>query len=209
MYKTIYKLNPASSLLLLSGMSFSIFYAIVWFVIPLEISKNIYGGMPNFALGIFDFAIVSAGFLIGKIADRFNKEKLVFIGLLLFSISGILLGFSLNIFFLLFGYLVTIGDEITSLSLWAWMHTLDKDHAEDGLVGGVITFAQDMGWAIGPILAGFLYSFYGAKFTIFFGGCFAFVVFLIYFYMFNGKKVFFYNTKTKIPNKPHFKRYKH
>jgi predicted MFS family arabinose efflux permease len=207
--KVINKMNPVSTMLLLTGVASATFYAIVWFVVPLEMAKGLAGGLPFFALGIFDLAIVLLGFLLGNVADKFNKSKLVFWGLLLFSISGILIGFNLNILFLFFGFLATTGDEMTSTALWSWLHKLDKDHANDGLIGGVITFAQDLGWVIGPVFAGFLYMNLGATYTILVGGVFVFIVFCIYQFMLFAKKHKSLDCKNvKIHVKPHFRRYK-
>ncbi len=202
----IKKLNPASTMLLLTGFSSSLFYAIIWFVIPLEISSGISDGLPSFSLGIFDFSIVVFGFILGNIADKYNKRTITFWGLLLFALCGIFIGFSLNVFFILFGFLATIGEELSTISLWSWLHGLDKDHANDGAVGGVITFMQDLGWAIGPMFAGFLYTKIGATFTIFIGGLVLTLVFVFY-YIFMKK--YNINTMLKYPKKPHFKRYKH
>jgi MFS family permease len=111
LFKIIRKLNPASTMLMLLGVASSIFYAVIWFVIPLEIAKNA-SDIPSFALGVFDFAIVLFGFLLGKMADKFNKKRAVFWGLTIYSIFGILLGFNLNLLFVIFGFLATTGEEL-------------------------------------------------------------------------------------------------
>jgi MFS family permease len=207
LFKVIKKLNPASTMLMLLGVSSSIFYAVVWFVIPLEIAKNA-SNIPSFSLGVFDFAIVVFGFLLGKIADKFNKKRAVFWGLTIYSIFGLLLGFNLNLLFVIFGFLATTGEELAHLSLWSWLHTLDKDHANDGLIAGVITFAQDFGWTIGPIFAGFLYASFGARYVIVFSGMILFITWAVYEFVFN-RHVSFALSSEHIPRKPHLKRYKH
>ncbi|MFZ3031652.1 MAG: hypothetical protein WA082_01325, partial [Candidatus Moraniibacteriota bacterium] len=47
------------------------------------------------------------------------------------------------------------------VSLWAWLDVLDKDHAQDGLINGAITFFEDLGWTIGPAVAGVLFGIIG------------------------------------------------
>lgn len=210
LFKSFKQLNPASTMLLMSGISSSIFYAVIWFVVPLEIAKGVNGDLQGFYLAIFDFAIVAFGFLLGNLADKYNQKKMVFWGLLVFSVSSVLIGFNLNIFFLLFGFLATAGDEMSTLSLWSWLHRIDKNN-NNGFISGVVTFSQDLGWAIGPVIAGVLYSFIGPSFAIFIGGLFVLVNFIFFNfwikYHISDSSVL--GVGVKIPKKPHFKRYKH
>ncbi len=205
LFKIMTKLNPASTMLLLVGLSSSIFYAVIWFVIPLEIAQNS-SDIPSFALGIFDFSIVIFGFFLGKMADKLNKRKAVFWGLATYSFFGLLLGFNLNLLFILFGFLATTGEELANLSLWSWLHSLDKDHANDGLVAGIITFAQDLGWTIGPIMAGLLYIYIGPTYVICLSGIILLSVWTVYEFVFNKHNQNLVGEF--IPQKPHFKRHK-
>ena len=50
--------------------------------------------------------------------------------------------------FLVAAFFATSGDEMASLPLWSWLHQLDKDHANDGLISGIINFFEDIGWTI-------------------------------------------------------------
>ena len=164
--KTIRLLNPASTMLLLLCLSGSIFYAVVWFVIPLVIAQQASTTFLGVGLGIFDFAIVLLGFLFGNLADRVNKRRMMFLGLMIFSASSLLIGFHLGWPFLLFGFLSSSGDEMAAVSLWSWLYALDKKHAHDGAVSGVLYLFQDFGWVIGPIVAGVAFSLVGAGWTI-------------------------------------------
>ncbi|MBI5798630.1 MAG: MFS transporter [Candidatus Yonathbacteria bacterium] len=165
-FHAIWKLNPASGLLLLSGLAGSIFYAVIWFVVPLLLDSPSGTSLPSVALGVFDFAVAVLGFFFGRLADKWNQKWLIFFGLLLFSVTGALLGFSTHLWFLVLGFMATAGDELSGLALWAWMDRLDKSHREDGLIAGVISFFQDLGWTIGPLVAGFLYGAIGPAWTI-------------------------------------------
>jgi MFS family permease len=164
--KVIKKLNPASMMLLLLSLSSSIFYGIVWFVVPIVIAHEADTGMLSLGLGVFDFAVVALGFALGSLADKGNKRTLIFFGLLLFSVSAFILSFNFNWLFLLFGFLATAGDEMASISLWSWLHALDRDHDADGIISSVINLAQDLGWAVGPAAAGVLYMLIGPSWTI-------------------------------------------
>ncbi len=159
-------LNPASSMLFIYSLAGSLFYGVIWFVVPLVIATEPHQEMLGLGLGIFDFAVIAVGFIIGTIVDRGNKRLLVFYGLLLFAIMSILVGAFLGPLFLLFGFLATAGDETAGLSLWSWLHALDKAHAHDGAVAGAISLADDIGYTIGPVIAGFLFLLIGPGWTI-------------------------------------------
>ncbi len=204
--KILAKLNPASTMLLLLTFASSVFYGIIWFVVPLVISKQINSGLLSLGLGIFDFAIVTLGFALGSLADRGNKRTLVFFGLLIFAVSGMLLGFNFNWLFLVFGFLATTGDEMASISLWSWLHKLDHEHAYDGRLGGVMSLFEDTGWAIGPILAGILYEPIGAKWTIVVGASIIFITWIVYQCLIGKHKEV--RELVPVPVKPHRERHR-
>ncbi len=179
-WRALRRLNPASGMLLLSSVAGATFYGAIWFVVPLVLSHQANNGWLGIGLGIFDFAVITLGFILGNIADRLNRRKLVFTGLLVFSVSAMLAGLDFGWLFLLFGFLATTGDEMASLSLWSWLHTLDKDHANDGAVSGVVNFFNDAGWAIGPIMAGVMYGVVGPSWTIVIAAAPIFIVWIVY-----------------------------
>ena len=159
------KMNPTSWLLLLQGFCASVFYGGVWFTVPLMMansSKNIFG----FSLGIFDLAIIIIGFLIGKFFPKLRENTTALLGLLLFSIGGLIVGHQIEWIFILFAFLAGSGDEISNIALWSWLAKLDQDHQSDGEVSSVISFFIDIGYAIGPIMAGILYDLFGGELTI-------------------------------------------
>jgi MFS family permease len=203
--RVVRTLNPASTMLLLLGFSSSVFYALIWFIVPLEIARQANSGLLSLGLGIFDFAIVVFGFVLGSIADKGNKRTLVFFGLLLFSVSGLFLGFNFNWLFLVFGFLATTGDEMASISLWSWLHALDRDHAQDGLVAGLITMVQDFGWAIGPVLAGIAYTIIGPAWTIALGAMVIFATWIIYQVL---ARHYVHEPVLDVPHHPHRARHK-
>jgi MFS family permease len=159
-------LNPASTLLLLQSFCGSLFYASIWFTIPIVLAAGLAHGLWSISLGVFDLAIVVLGSFLGKLADRADHKRLVFYGLLLFAVAGTIIGFNLNFWFLLLGFLATTGDEMSAVALWTWLDHLDKDHDEDGLLNGALVLFYDLGWTVGPIAAGFLYTIIGPTWTI-------------------------------------------
>lgn len=164
--RAIRRLNPASGMLCLYSFVAAIFYGAIWFVVPLAIASDPSQQLLGLGLGIFDLSVVALGVVIGALVDRGNRRVLVFYGLLLFAVMGLLLGLTLGPLFLLFGFLATAGDETAGLSLWSWLHSLDKEHAHDGAIAGVISFSEDFGYAIGPVLAGFTYAALGPGWSI-------------------------------------------
>ncbi|MEK7095458.1 MAG: MFS transporter [Patescibacteria group bacterium] len=205
--KAIKKLNPASTMLLLLDLSGSIFYGIIWFVVPLVIAHQANSGLLGVGLAVFDLSIVVLGFMLGNLADKSDKRTMVFFGILLFSVSGMLLGFNFGWLFIIFGFLATTGDEMAGISLWSWLHSLDKQHDQDGMISGVINLFQDLGWAIGPIVAGILYSLIGPSWTILIGALPIFIVWLFYQLVLRHHHIHVKHL-LQIPAKPHRMRHK-
>lgn len=208
-FKMIKKLNPASGTLLLLSTASGIFYGMIWFVVPLVLLQETDNFLLGIGLGVFDFSIVVLGFLLGNLADRSDKRTLVFFGLLIFALFGMLLGsgFGFSWLFILFGFLATAGDEMAGISLWSWLHSLDKDHAHDGAVASIITLFEDLGWMIGPALAGVLYTFIGPSWTVAVGALPLFALWFVYWTVFQ-KHMFDHIHFSLIPAKPHKRRHK-
>lgn len=164
--RAVRRLNPASTLLVLQNLTAAAFYGAIWFTIPLVLLEHTHQHLLGISLSVFDLAIVILGSLLGTLADRWDQRKLVLCGLLLFGGTGTLLGFNLNLWFLVLGFLATAGDEMSSVSLWAWLDRLDTKHNEDGLVNGAIVLFDDLGWMLGPMIAGVLFTRLGANWTI-------------------------------------------
>ncbi len=168
----IRRLNPASGMLAFSGFAAATFYGIVWFALPLYLTDLVDAGPLQFGLAIFDLTVIVCGSFIGRLADTKYKRLYVFLGLCLFAVFSTLTGHFLNGWFLVFGFIASVGDELSCVSLWAWMNHLNRDHAHDGLVASVIAFFQDLGWIIGPVVAGFAYVRLGPSWTICLGASF-------------------------------------
>lgn len=179
LFKVVKQLNPASSILMLQSFSGCLFYGVIWFTVPLILAGGSHSGLLGVSLSVFDLAVVILGTFLGKLADRIQSKKLVFLGLLTFATTGTLLGFNLNLWFLLLGFLATAGDEMSAVSLWAWLDRLDKKHNEDGLISGAVIMFEDLGWTIGPIFAGIVFNYFGPSWAITLAALPIFVVWLI------------------------------
>ena len=180
MMHALRRLNPASTFLLAAIFTGAVFYSTVWFVVPLAIARSEAQSILGAGLSIFNFTIVLLGFLLGKLADKVPYKRLILVGLAVFAGVGMVIGFHLDWLFLLLGFLATMGDEMSSVALWRWLHTLDREHASDGAVAAVINLFNDIGWAVGPLIAGILYVPLGPGWTIFIGALFLLFTLLIY-----------------------------
>ena len=133
----------------------------------------------DISLGIFDFAIIILGSFLGKLSQRIKERYSVIIGLLVFALAGFFLGKQVEWLFLIFGFLATAGEELSTIALWSWLDKLDTDHSEDGKIASVISFFQDLGWTIGPVCAGILYGIFGGELTLSFGAIPVLITFVI------------------------------
>ncbi len=210
LFRTLKRLNPVSTTLLLLGFASATFYAVIWFVIPLTIVHQVYGISEAWGLAVFDFAVVVLGGVLGKLADTYRKKLLVLLGLILFAVLGALLGFSPGIWFIVIGFLATSGEELAGVALWAWLNNLDKEHAEDGFIAGIMTFASDLGWAVGPALAGLLYGRIGPALAIAIGAVPLFLTLVVYIVIaFHIPFVGVGQNSSASLGKPHFAKHKH
>jgi predicted MFS family arabinose efflux permease len=103
------------------------------------------------------------------------------LGFFLFSVWALILGFNFGVIFLVLAFLTTTWDELAALPLWSWMHQLDENHNKDGLISWIINFFDDLWRAIGPLLAGILYSIIGPTYTIMIGAIPLVVLTLLYY----------------------------
>ncbi len=166
------RLNPASTMLACSRFCAATFFGLLWLVLPLYLSELATPGLLGLGLSVFDVTTVFTGGIFGRIADTDRKRLAIFLGLMLFAACSVLLGFHLNAWFLVLGFLAATGDDLSNVSLWAWMNRLNRTHAHDGVIASVVTFFEDLGWVIGPILGGLLYETLGISWTIVIGSGF-------------------------------------
>jgi len=178
----IKQLNPASSLLMLHNFCGAVLYGIIRFVVPLIIEHfPAKWTLLGIWLSMFDFSILIIWSILCTFVDKINKKLIIFIGLLIFSISWFLLGFDFWIVFLILAFLTTTGDEMASLPLRSWMHQLDAQHDKDGLISWTINLFEDLWWAIGPLVAGIAYSLLWPTYTIMIGAVPLVVLTLLYY----------------------------
>jgi MFS family permease len=160
------ELHQAFSVLAAQYFVGSIFYAAIWFVLPLLLVQQAQNAVLGLGLSVFDLSIVILGSSLGKLADHGQRKQLISIGLLLFAVMATATSFGLNVWFFVFGFLATAGDELSEVSLWSWIAHIDPAHDQDGMLTGIVVLFGDLGYAIGPIVAGFLYGSLGPEWAI-------------------------------------------
>jgi MFS family permease len=126
-WNSLNKLRPASGLLAFSRFAAGTFYSSMWFVFPLLLKTLADQGPLEYGLGIFDAGTIICGGIAGKLADTKNKTFTILAGLIIFASFSMILGFHLSIWFLLFGFLAALGDELSAVSLWAWLSDLHRE----------------------------------------------------------------------------------
>ncbi len=177
--QTLKRLHPASGLLCATSFSASTFYGIIWFVIPLVIAQQISSNYLSFGLSTIEFSAVILGWIIGYLSDHSNTRWFIFLGLLVFSVTGFFLGFNFNVWFLVLGFLATSGDILSNVSLWTWLNKIDTQRTDQGTVAGITSFFDDLGWTVGPVIAGLSYAALGPSWTIALGACLLIIVWLV------------------------------
>ena len=85
-----------------------IFYGAIWFVVPFIIAQAVYNGtFLGVGLAMFDFSVVIIGSILCNMVNKVETKMLIFVGLMVFSVAGFLLGFSFGVLFLVFAFLST------------------------------------------------------------------------------------------------------
>lgn len=158
LHNVIQQLHPVGTVLGIHTFAVSMFYSMVWFIFPLLVVNSATPMTFSFALASIDFAVLIVDLPIGMIVDRFSKRPVILCGMAVMSAAALLLSQPLGILIILLTALVSVGDEMASIALWAWMDKRTARIHHEGIISGGIVFLEDIGWCIGPILAGTLAS---------------------------------------------------
>ncbi|MCX6780534.1 MAG: MFS transporter, partial [Candidatus Magasanikbacteria bacterium] len=140
-----------------------LFYGTIWFIFPLHMAKvGLSGAETGMHLGVYDLVTALFAGYAGYLADKYNWRHTHSLGWIFVVIGLIALPFySWPTWLIIVGFVIAIGNN---LSYYAAAHALeahDIDHREDGSFIGLKTISNSLGYAVAPILAGYLYSQYG------------------------------------------------
>jgi MFS family permease len=143
----------------------SIFYGTIWFVFPLHLMQL---GSESFKdgliLGIYEVVTIFAAAYIGYLADKHDWTKIFILGWSFIAIGVLALPFfDWPIWLVIVGLIIAFGDNMAAFSGLHLLEATDKDHAEDGAFIAFKYLFSDIGYAISPIIAGFLYYSYGFR----------------------------------------------
>ena len=155
--------NKFYPLLTLGGATFEgIFYGTIWFVIPLQIASRTPSLIGGLELGIYEIMTVALAGYSGYLADRYDWRTIHTVGWVMAMVGTFALIFSPAVWWLvMIGGIIAIGNNFFAFAASHALEAHDIDHREDGSFIGIRNFATDIGYAIGPIIAGVLYAFYG------------------------------------------------
>ncbi|MEK7105116.1 MAG: MFS transporter [Patescibacteria group bacterium] len=161
-------LHPVGTALAIYMTCLSTFFGAIWFVFPILVNAGTKPTIISTSMSVLEFAMVVAGFTISRLADSKRKKVIVLVSMLVIMTTGALIGFTLHPILILLCFIFSFADELLRTTLWAWLDTKAKaaGREEHGIVSGAITFADDLGWMIGPAAAGVLFATVGAQPTI-------------------------------------------
>ena len=139
-----------------------IFYGTIWFVIPLHLATEGVSLIEGLELGVYELITIFFAGAAGYIADRYNWRHVHALGWLLAAAGALALLVSQDVFWLIgIGAIIAIGNNLFSFAGSHALEAYDGDHAEDGTFIGLSNMVMDLGYAIGPLAAGFAYVYGG------------------------------------------------
>ena len=132
--------------------------------------------------GLLTFVSIVSYFLLIPLVERSDKGKLHAISLVLIALSYFVLTFNKSFLFFLF---ISIAVTIVYTIRISTFGIIVKDKSKKGKLaeneGFIYTFLN-IGWLIGPLLAGYIANLYGVEPIFFLGGVTAFAAFLLFKY---------------------------
>lgn len=165
------KLHPVGTVIALHTFAVSVFYSMIWFLFPLLIVHSSTPGIFSVALASIDLTVLFVDMPIGMIVDRFAKKPLVILGMVIMAFSALALSQAVSLLVIVLAVFLSLGDEIAIVSLWAWLDARTSKIHHEGIVAGVVTFIEDLGWSMGPVIAGILAAVLSGSQTLLVGAC--------------------------------------
>lgn len=155
------KLHPIGTAFGIYVFCASVMYSMIWFLFPLLIATSDTPGIYSVALAMFDLTVLFVDLPVGALVDRLPKRPLVVAGMAVMAIAALALSQHLTLAVVPLAVvplavLLSVGDEIAVVSLFAWLDERTSRVHHEGIVTGALTFIEDLGWSTGPIVAGLL-----------------------------------------------------
>lgn len=118
-------------------------------------------------INIFILALAAFMVISGKIADIYGRKRTLIIGLIIFSLSSLLAGFSYHIYMLIFfRFIQGISCTILYTATVAIVADIFPAHKK-GQAMGILFTANALGLAIGPVLGGIIVYTLGWRWIFF------------------------------------------
>ena len=163
------KMNGFYPVLALGSSLFEgLFYGTIWFIFPIHFAKlGLEGGSEGLQLGIYEIITMFLAGYAGYLADKYNWKHIHSFGWACIGAGVLIMPFYPNMLGLVIvGVIIGIGNN---LSYYAAEHVLEKydiDHREDGAFSSLRRMVCNIGYAVAPIVAGFMYSKYGFQVSL-------------------------------------------
>ena len=164
------KKNKGYPLMILSNNLFEgFFYGTIWFVFPLHIAAmNSVGFLNGLTLGIYEVVFAITAFYFGYLADRYNWRFFHSFGWIIIALGIIALPiFEDPIWLIIVGVVIALGNSLSNFAADHAFTQYDIDHREDGAFVAMKNIVNDTGYALAPLIAGFLYFAYGFKVSLY------------------------------------------
>jgi MFS family permease len=141
-------------------------------------NSNFLGG---FLLTIYGLPILVVGWFTGKLTRKLGKKKTAMVAFLLGSLILSLIVFSNNLFFII--SVVFVSSLLSSIA-WPSIEATFADyiyesHGLESHIEGLVDFATNLGYIIGPVLAGVVSDKFGNRFSFGILGVFSVMVTLV------------------------------
>ena len=151
-----------------SSLFEGLFYGTIYFIFPIHFAKmGITGIMEGMELGIYELITMFIAGYAGYLADKYDWKHLHSLGWFFILAGVIAMPFYPGVFGLIIvGLIIALGNN---LSYFAADHVLEEhdiDHREDGSFMSLRRMVANIGYAIAPILAGFIYIHYGFQISL-------------------------------------------
>ena len=149
-------------MLLLISLLFTVFWTTLYTLEPLFYgSMNLSGAVGGLILSAFSLPAIFLGAPFGRLADKYGKKSLLFIGMLIMGVSLIFFADSKAVLFLvIFALINSVGMILSQPALSGLIVDLAYKHKK-GEMSGIWYFFSDLGCIVGPLTAGLLAQFWG------------------------------------------------
>lgn len=134
------------------------FYGGLWLLVPILLAQH--GDTRlGFSLVAVELGSIVIGLLAGKLADGRGRRQVFLLGSLLGALTALFSGYVDGWWFVVTILFLSFADEFVVDTLWALIDQRIRGKRIEGMVSGVITFVDDLGWAVGPAIAGILFTY--------------------------------------------------